>query len=407
MKNTKAWLFCGMIAVAGIVLAAACVGIPYKKVPASRLKRLPAGAIALDYHDGHIYLNAQIFDSLPAHLVFDTGASGLYLDSLWLLKSGFAPQRNVKGRIIGAGTDTQFVRVILDSIPFAVDTLCYQSTLTPILALKEILGLRVDGIFGQRYLADACVEINLKQGYMRAVRLQTLAAAGFVRMPVVKRDYRIYVPMRVQFDSERFVDGEFMLDMGSGGILDIASPAARRAEFEEVKNKKILYNTISGGVGGESSYIRSRARWVSFGRYKFTGVLVDVSMNESGVLAGDDMAGLIGNRFMERFDFAIDFGEPALWLRPMPDINAPFRYLSPGFTMLDRTDIGSGWIVTGIFDAHAPEGLQAGDTIVTWDRTPVDRLDINRAQETAGRHRIGVMRDGVETEYICLTKELL
>lgn len=408
MKIKKAGLFGGLLAVAGVVVfAAASSGVPQKTGAAPLSEKIPAGAIAFDYYEGHIYLDALICDTIPARLVFDTGATGLYVDSLWLKESGFAPQKMTKARIRGAGTGVPAVRVILDEIPFSVDTLRYKSSMTPILALKEILGQRIDGILGQQYLSDACVEIDLRHGFLRAVKPDTLAAAGFAQIPVTKRDYRIFVPMQVRIEPGHVVEGEFLLDVGSAGIVDIAAPMARKAGFGDIRGKKVLYNTLSGGIGGESSYMRYRAQSVALGKYIFNGVLVDVSQNESGVMARDDISGLIGNKLLERFDCVIDFAAPALWLRPTPGFNKPFGYISPGFTMIDRTDICGGWIVTGIYEGHAPEGLFPGDTVVMWDRVPVAELDINLMHSEAGRHRIGVIRGGEKIEYICVAKELL
>ena len=79
----------------------------------------------------------------------------------------------------GTGVSVASMRILLEKLAFAIDTLRRESEMTPVLALKEVLGRQSDGILGQRFLAQSCVEFNLRRGYMRAVSPDTLATAGF------------------------------------------------------------------------------------------------------------------------------------------------------------------------------------------------------------------------------------
>ncbi|WP_295939644.1 aspartyl protease family protein [uncultured Alistipes sp.] len=368
---------------------------------------IPAGAVAFHYN-GHLYFDATVCDTIPASLLFDTGATGLYVDSLWLTRSGITSSRTMRARIGGAGADRSTVRVLLDTLDFRIDEINWNSGLTPVLQLKEILGRRVDGIFGQWYLAKNCVEFNLRRGYMRRVSADTLAAAGFVRHPVEKNEDRIYVPARVQFGAECVIEGKFVLDMGSSSAITITSPAARKAGFDTFAGKKVAYSTVAGGIGGKSEALYCRAESVAFGGHRLAGIPVGVSQNRSGFLAKEHVAGLIGNELLERFDFVIDFAEPALWLRPVADFGEPFPFVTSGFTVIDRTDIGEGWPVTGLFEeAYAPAGLQPGDVVVSWDGEPVTKLDRDSIVDARGSHRIVALRDGTKTEYEFETKEIL
>lgn len=74
------------------LLLAACggAGVQHSAAPPDS-ELLPEGAVAFRYHRGHLYFDATVCDSIPARLVFDTGATGLYVDSLWLARSGVAP----------------------------------------------------------------------------------------------------------------------------------------------------------------------------------------------------------------------------------------------------------------------------------------------------------------------------
>lgn len=396
---------CIPLVVAGL-LAGACGGTGAQPQATSVPEPLPEGAVAFRY-DRHLYFDGAVCDSLSARLVFDTGATGLYVDSLWFAQSGFTPSQPARGCVGGAGTGISQVRILFDKIRFGIDTLQWQSEMTPVLALKEVLGRHADGIFGQQYMAHDCVEFNLGRGYLRAVSPDTLASAGFTRIGAEKRSDRIYIPAQVRFDSLHTVAGLFLLDMGSPGTVSVTTPAARRAGFDSFPGKKVPYNTVSGGIGGGSDHIYCRAGAVSFGDRTFADVPVEVSRNEAGFLSRDDIAGLIGNGLLERFDFVIDFAAPALWVRPAAGCEAPFPFVSSGFSAIDRTDICEGWPVTGLYEGYAPAGLRPGDVVVEWDGMPVGGLRIDSALNVPGVHRAGILRNGERMEYRLETKEIL
>lgn len=406
MRPTGTIFRCALLALG--ILAAGCGGGAPQADVVSAVEPLPADAVPFRF-DRHLYFDATVADTLPVHLVFDTGATGLYLDSLWLIRSGLAPERTMRAYMPGgAGSRGSMLRVLLDTLRFRVDTVSLQSTMTPIIDLKGVLGRQADGIFGQEYLADKCVGFDLRRGCMRAVVSDTLAAAGFTRVPVGKRGCRIFVDVRVRFDSLRILEGQFLLDMGSSGTVTVTADAARKAGFDGFAGRQVVYHTVSGGIGGEASSSVCRAREVMLGGFSFEGVPVEVSRNRAGFLAKEDHCGLIGNGLLERFDFVIDFAAPALWLRPATGAGRPFPYPTPGFTSIDRTDTCAGWVVTGLFEGIAPEGVRTGDIITEWDGRPVDGMaNPDSLQRAPGRHRMATLRGGGKTLHEIETKEIL
>jgi hypothetical protein len=284
----------------------------------------------------------------------------------------------------------------------------WSSRMTVVLQLKELLGRKVDGIFGQGYLAGQCVEFNLRRGYMRLASADTLAAAGFARHDVEKRGDRIYVRAGVEFDAEHKAEGLFLLDTGNHGSVNLSRSAAEKAKFDSYPGHKVAYGMLWAGIGGEGEGFHCRAEAVVFGGHGFAHVPVGVSSVESAYTAKDDVMGAIGNTLFARFDMVIDFAAPALWLRPTEGVDEPFQYISPGFSAVDRTDICDGWLVSMLHEPpYAPAGLQKGDMIVTWDGVPVSELDKDSVLKVRGPHRMEAIREGVRTEYEVEIKELL
>lgn len=393
----------------GAVLSAGCGGAPSPADAGG--DALPEGALPFDYCRGHLYFEARLCDTIPARLIFDSGAAGLHVDSSWLSRSGWSPRRLGRANLEGAGRQRREVPLVLDTLSFAVDTLRLESRMTPVHDLKAILGRSVDGIFGLDHLsrvAGGCMLFDLRRGYMRAVDPDTLAGAGFLRIPAERQGGFLLVGARVRFDGERAVDGRFLLDTGCGTTLMVNAPAARAARFDGYAGRRIRYATVAGGVGGESVEEMCRAEAVDFGGRTFAAVPVAVSCNASGYLARTDVAGVIGNELLERFVFAIDCAGPALWLRPAEGCDGRFPFETAGFTAIDRTDLCDGWVVTGLYDGIAPAGLRPGDTIVGWDGAlPAGPAHADSLMRMTGRHRIEAVRDGEIRSYEIETKEIL
>lgn len=372
---------------------------------------LPDGAVPFDYHRGHLHFDARFCDSIPARLIFDTGAVGLHVDSLWLACSEWSPRRLGRANIWGVGSQRKKVQLILDTLTFDVDTLHLESRMTSVLDLKAIAGRQADGIFGLDYLnrfADSCVLFDLRRGYMRAVNPDMLADAGFRRFPLDKQGDFLLVDACVRFDDERVVDGRFLLDMGCGTTLIVNTPAAREADFSGYAGRQVHYATIAGGVGGESETDICRAATVDFGGQTFAAVPVSVSCDDSGYLAKEDVKGVIGIQLLDRFVFAVDFATPALWLHWTEACDEPFPYETAGFTAIDRTDICDGWVVTGLFDNIAPAGLRTGDVVVGWDGEALAlHAHADSLMRISGRHSIEVKREGKNADYEIEIKEVL
>lgn len=389
----------------GGLLSAGCGGPSVSEV--AEAEPLPEGAVAFDYEQGHLYFDARLCDSIPARLIFDTGAVGLHMDSLWLSRSGLECRRLGRASLQGAGQRRREVTLLLDTLSLGIDTLRLESRMTSVPDLKSIVGRRIDGIFGVDYL-KGCVLFDLRRGYMQAVDPDSLAGAGFRRIPAEKQGDFLLVEACVRFDGERVVVGRFLLDMGCGQTLIVNAPAACKADFAGYAGRKVRYTTVAGGVGGDSESEMCRAAAVEFAGRTFASVPVAVSCDGDGYLAREDVAGVIGNKLLERFVFAIDFAAPALWLRPAEESDGRFSYETAGFAAIDRTDIGGGWVVTGLYDGIAPAGLRPGDVVVGWDGMPLaGQRRADSLMRVPGPHRMEVSRDGENTNYEIEIKEIL
>lgn len=400
MKARIAYFLAGLLAVA-------CAGRPQPTVEEPVEKILPPGAIPMEYIAGHVYLHGTVCDSLPVYLLFDTGADLFYVDSLWFARSGYVPTQMGKAVMRGGGgSNMVFLRLIQDSLILQTGIASVTSRMTPVLDFKNINGRKLDGIIGHSPMKDRCLEINYSDQYLRYVAADTLEAAGYTKLPFRMTRNRIYVPMRIQIDSVRVLEGDFMLDLGCRTGVTLTVPAGAKLDLKNYPGKKVFIETISGGVGGAASAFTLKADSVTFAGFKMPSMVVDASQNTGGSLTDDHYAGLLGNSVLERFSLVIDYLGRVLYLKPNADFGKPDEWIAPGFSVIDRTDICDGWIVTGLYEGYIPEGLQVRDTVVSWDGQDVQTLDIRKVPKEIGSHTLGIRRGEQVVEIKCETTKI-
>ena len=352
--------------------------------------------------DGHIYLPATIRDSVQGEFVFDTGASDLYLDSLFHVRKLSEAMPAGKGMIGGVGGKMQAVRILLEPFAFTLPSGNYQSSkVTPLLRLKEILGRRVDGIVGQNFFKGKYIAINYRDGSFKAT--DSPDTTGYRRIPLLYRDGRLFLEGAVSV-AGKTIEGTFLLDTGSGGSADFTSHAAQKYGLPDAGIEKSAYRNTSGGIGGESHHVKCIAQEVVLDTFRLKDIGIAYSQDKAGSLASEKYDGLIGNQVLSRFDVIIDLKDMNLFLRPNADYGKPFKNYGHGILYVDRTDIYDGFVVTGMRVGGEAEkaGLKENDILVAIDSAPLKELsrkEVNKLlNDTEKPHVLSVQRNGEALE---------
>lgn len=353
--------------------------------------------------DGHIYLPATIQDSVQGEFVFDTGASDLYLDSLFHARSLAGSMPAGKGMIGGVGGKMQVVRILMKPFAFTLPSGNYQSSnITPLLHLKEILGRRADGIVGQNFFKGKYIGIDYRDGNFNVT--DSPDTTGYRRIPLQYRDGRLFIEGVVVSVAGKTIKGTFLLDTGNGGSADFTSHAAQKYGLPDANIEKSTYRNTSGGIGGEAHYVKCIAQEVDLDTFRLKNVSISYSQDKAGSLASEKYDGLIGNQILNRFDVIIDLKDMNLFLRPNADYGKPFKNYGHDILYVDRTDIYDGFVVTGMrIDGEAEKaGLKENDILVAIDSVPLKKLsrkEVNKLlNDTEKIHVLSVLRNGETLE---------
>ena len=263
-------------------------------------------------------------------------------------------------------------------------------------------------MFGMEFMRGRKVEFNYADGYMRILSQDEQPAEDYVCIKckwLDQRKSRILLPLSVKIDENLSFEGNFLVDMGSSGGLDINSSLAAKLKLTPANVKKKVYDT--GGVGGSRTDYIFKAKNISVAGKEITNVRTSFSGNTQGSMSDDRYDGLIGNGLLERFDVIFDFTKGEIWLRENKNANVTTSYDS-GMTLTPYDDC---WVVNGLIEggnAHKA-GVKRGDIIVSINGLTRENIDLKRLKKmnaAAEEWKVVVKRDNT-TQEITFKKEKL
>jgi hypothetical protein len=374
------------IAVLGSVLFA-CQPVTAQKIPF--------------FFEGHLYLDGIINGRDSGHFIMDTGADGLYLDSLFYSRMGTRFTRVAHGMLPGVGEGVQEVTILLDTVVNDLNGFSCKTPRSVVMNLKSIVGCRADGMIGISFFLKKIVEINYSNRFIR-ISDQSKAddLSDYQRIAIKLTGNRIYIPLKVALSKDIKVEGDFLLDLGSASAISLTSKTAAALDLAARMDKPGMHIVNrQGGAGGMSERVDIRAHSVTFGTLTLDNLVAQYSLDKAGALASDKYKGLVGNELLKHFDLVIDFPNKILYYKPGKEFSKPFVSNRLGFQYADRSDIAGGWIVNGIYNPSAARsaGLQTGDVITMIKGKAVagiTREQVSKELDTSPSISLTVKRNG-------------
>ncbi len=327
---------------------------------------LPKDAIPITYFR-HLYIHGML-NGQEANLIFDTAGINILLDSAYYADNNFSQKEGFDIYLSGGGEKVQRAGFIKDTTRFAFDKFLYETTFVPIFNLRKIVSDYADGIMGPEFFADKVLKINYRDRYIQIYpHIDSLEHSNYSKIPIERNGGKYFLPAAVFFKDELKADGRFLLDIGSGGNIILTSSAAHKYNLDRYFEKKRLYRTKVGGIGGQSESCFINIDSIVIAEFVLKKLEIEYSKDKSGAFASANYDGVMGNKIFERFDVIIDFRDKELYLQPNANFENPFIPSNLGFTFTNRQKTFNGWIVSGLFENEPAKkaGLEIGDTIVS------------------------------------------
>jgi len=324
------------------------------------------------------------------NFILDTGSGGISLDSSTVayLKLAVTPSDRIIRGIAGM-RNVSFVRNQTLRLP-GLQITGLDFHINDYDLLSSVYGMRIDGIIGYSFFSRYIVKIDYdlhqlevwshgtmrypKGGYMLRPRIANLPVVGAYVM------------------DGRAAAANYYFDTGAGLCFLLTEQFEKDSAI--LKKKKKIIVTQGEGLGGKKTMRLTTVKEIRVGPYKFRKVPVHLYDDEYGLTSYPELAGLVGNDLLRRFNLVLNYQKSEIHLLPNSHYQDPFDY---SYTGLGIYMIDGDVVVEDVIPGSPGEkaGLKAGDHIIGLDNNFSGSIQAYKAmlQVAGARLKIVYMRD--------------
>lgn len=285
---------------------------------ARMLKGTPVGEIQFAIaRDSRIYVTAFVNGSDSLRFLVDTGASSIVLNTNSPKLKGLIHNGELADNLGTSGENTveysndnfvkvgsiQYDKAGCAHIPYPLEYW--------------------DGVFGLNGLAAFNIEINYDDFKIYCYPKDTLTVEdAYVSLPFIYK-YGVpfvYLPIKLNGVLHNLL---LEIDTGSDRIIDLNTPFVNKHNLLETQ-KPFAISRIESSEGGSGELKNVFFDEVIVGSYIMPKVAGAFSTLTSGMQSKEDIDGMIGNKFLKRFNMLIDFKSNKLYLQPNNFYYTPF-----------------------------------------------------------------------------------
>ncbi len=315
--------------------------------------------------DGHFYIYAIINDSIEGRFVFDTGASGLYLDSTFVKKHNSIIKSILDtARMRGAGaTEYKQVLLVRDSVLISVGNYLHNFINSPILKLTDINGENIAGIIGNEFIKDQILIIDNDE---LTLTIDTVIDTKKyeITIPFKFNNGRIYLHTDLTMKNGETVTSKLLVDLGCSDAIILNTPYFKSLQKSVLPDNIVDYTILYGGaLGGNSDGGDFRISSIKLGTDIINNPIISFSKDTLGAFSKTDYDGLLGNEILDRYNYAIDYHTQKLYLTKNAKSKKIFKSSLTGFYAMKTNDVAIVMSVYYQSDA-CKNGIKLGDTIV-------------------------------------------
>lgn len=316
--------------------------------------------------DGGIYLPATIDNKYPAHILFTTNANRqLVVDTTYLKEQCWQPPKIEKGLILRE-TDTLRLKASNTKHEVKFGNIAANFPYMLITDIRNVLGKHADGIMWDTFFEYSPFEVNFQQKFLRTLTaIPDSVKRNYRCLPLTVRDSKFMIDAYVWFNNKR-IGGLYQLWLGGNDDIFFTSNTVKRHNLMAYKGKtrQLLAQYTNIGDTTTTTTTFALADSVRLWLDNIGRVSVSMPMSEEPSHSRMYNAGYIGAGILHNYNLVFDPAHNKLYYRPYKTYTPERR--TWGFSWVNRTDIGKGWIVRSIYKGSAAEkaGIRLGDTII-------------------------------------------
>ena len=340
--------------------------------------------------DEGIYLPATINNKYPANILFTTNANRqLVVDTTYLKEKCWQPPKIEKGLILRE-TDTLRLKASNTKHEVKFGNIAANFPYMLITDIRNVLGKHADGIMWDTFFEYSPFEVNFQQKFLRTLTaIPDSVKRNYRCLPLTVRDSKFMIEAYVWFNNKR-IGGLYQLWLGGNDDIIFTSNTVERLNLMAYKGKtrQLLAQYTNIGDTTTTTTTFALADSVRLGLQDIGPVVVSMPMSEASSHSRMYNAGYIGAGILSNYNLVFDPAHNKLYYRPYKAYTPEKR--TWGFSWVNRTDIGKGWIVRSIYKcgAAAKAGIRLGDTILKVNGKKVENFSWD--EERALSHRSSI-----------------
>ena len=316
--------------------------------------------------DEGIYLPATINNKYPANILFTTNANRqLVVDTTYLKEKCWQPPKIEKGLIL-RDTDTLRLKASNTKHEVKFGNIAANFPYMLISDIRNVLGKHADGIMWDTFFEYSPFEVNFQQKFLRTLTaIPDSVKRNYRCLPLTVRDSKFMIEAYVWFNNKR-IGGLYQLWLGGNDDIIFTSNTVERLNLMAYKGRtrQLLAQYTNIGDTTTTTTTFALADSVRLGLQDIGPVVVSIPMSEASSHSRMYNAGYIGAGILSSYNLVFDPAHNKLYYRPYKEHTPEKR--TWGFSWVNRTDIGKGWIVRSIYKcgAAAKAGIRLGETIL-------------------------------------------
>jgi len=274
---------------------------------------LDSAVIPMVYHEGHIFIRANVNGDSSRYFILDSGA-GLnilnksYADKIKVLSEGGFAAKGVAG--YGEASVGRIDSMILGGIG-----LFNQSVAVTDLdqMLKDFNGKNLGGIIGYDVLSRFPFKVDYASNQLIFYRPDRFVPPDDYN--VEEFEYFLKIPSAEVLIAND--TGVFIIDLGNAYSVILHNSFVERNNLEEKLKDLRKTDYAIGGIGGVTRVSTAFAPEFEIAGIKIESQEVWIAESKGGVIGSEEIDGNIGNRLLEKFSIILDYRSKKMYIKPL------------------------------------------------------------------------------------------
>jgi hypothetical protein len=325
-----------------------------------------------------IVIKLSINDKGPFNFILDTGVGLMLITDPKLVDSiNVTNKRTIK--ISGLGEGAAYEAYVTSVLNVQVPGLQSYDIAAAILktdhfGLSNFAGIPVHGLLGYEFFNNLAVKIDFTDSTLTVSRPKDvrLFRKGN-KIPLSIENRKPYIQAKIIFPDGGKADDKLIVDLGAGHPLSLENIIKKRG-----LPKKFIPANLGVGLTGPIDGFLSRVNELDIGRFRIKNVITSFPIQDTDALPEEKRDGNLGMDILKRFTLIFDYPDSALYLKPGPNLNAPFEHDMSGLEYYSTGDDYKHVIISRVEPGSPADevGLEKDDEIMSINFKSVAKMSL-------------------------------